>query len=425
MTSATDRPRGRALPRASGALSTARTVADRLTRRLDSPVTSYYVLLAATSTLVVLGLVMVLSASMVTSYTDDGSSFAVFLNQARFAAIGLVGAIVAARLSPTWWRRLALPAMVGSLALQAAVFTPLGFAVNGNRNWLRVGPISVQPSEMTKLGLVLVGALVFANKGPRLRTFGQIAVPFVAPVALVTLGLVLYGKDLGTALILVGIVGAVLYAAGVPARFFVGAGLVAAAGVTVLVLTNANRVDRITNWLSGSCTDPNGVCGQSVHGLYALADGGWWGVGLGASKEKWSWLAAAHNDFIFAIVGEELGLPGTLTLLLLFAMISGACLRIVSRSRDSFVQIATAGIMAWILLQAMINIGAVIGLLPVIGLPLPMVSAGGSALVTTMIAMGILVSFARREPGAAEILATRPGVVSRSLSILPGRRTRR
>ncbi|MEI2732729.1 MAG: FtsW/RodA/SpoVE family cell cycle protein [Dermatophilaceae bacterium] len=249
--------------------------------------------------------------------------------------------------------------------------------------------------------------------------------PFVAPVALVTLGLVLYGKDLGTALILVGIVGAVLYAAGVPARFFVGAGLVAAAGVTVLVLTNANRVDRITNWLSGSCTDPNGVCGQSVHGLYALADGGWWGVGLGASKEKWSWLAAAHNDFIFAIVGEELGLPGTLTLLLLFAMISGACLRIVSRSRDSFVQIATAGIMAWILLQAMINIGAVIGLLPVIGLPLPMVSAGGSALVTTMIAMGILVSFARREPGAAEILATRPGVVSRSLSILPGRRTRR
>ncbi len=425
MTSAADRPRGRSLPRASGALSGARTLADRLTRRLDSPVTSYYVLLAATSTLVVLGLVMVLSASMVTSYTDDGSSFAVFLNQARFAVIGLVGAIVAARLSPTWWRRLALPAMVGSLALQAAVFTPMGFAVNGNRNWLHVGPISVQPSELTKLGLVLVGALVFANKGPRLRTLGQIAVPFVVPVALVTLGLVLYGKDLGTALILVGIVGAVLYAAGVPARFFVGAGLVAAAGVAVLVLTNANRVDRITNWLSGSCTDPDGVCGQSVHGLYALADGGWWGVGLGASKEKWSWLAEAHNDFIFAIVGEELGLPGTLTLLLLFAMISGACLRIVSRSRDSFVQIATAGIMAWILLQAMINIGAVIGLLPVIGVPLPMVSAGGSALVTTMTAMGILLSFARREPGAAEILATRPGVVSRSLSILPGRRPRR
>lgn len=425
MTSAADGPRRARVPAAGARMARLRGQAERVTRRLDSPVTSYYVLLAATSSLVVLGLVMVLSASMVTSYRDDGSSFAVFLNQARFAVIGVVGAVLAARLSPTWWRRLALPALVGALLLQAAVFTPLGYTVNGNRNWLRLGPLSMQPSELTKLGLVLVGAQVFANKGPRLRTLGQIAVPYVVPVALATLGLVLYGKDLGTALILVGIVAAVLYAAGVPARFFVGTGLLAAAGAAVLVLTSANRIDRITNWLSGSCTDPDGVCGQSVHGLYALADGGWWGVGLGASKEKWAWLAEAHNDFIFAIVGEELGLPGTLTILVLFAMISAACLRIVSRSRDPFVQIATAAVMAWILLQALINIGAVIGLLPVIGVPLPMVSAGGSALVTTMVAMGMLVSFARREPGAQQILATRPSVVARSLSVLPGRRRAR
>lgn len=425
MTSAADGPRRARVPAAGARMARLRGQAERVTRRLDSPVTSYYVLLAATSSLVVLGLVMVLSASMVTSYRDDGSSFAVFLNQARFAVIGVAGAVLAARLSPTWWRRLALPALVGALLLQAAVFTPLGYTVNGNRNWLRLGPLSMQPSELTKLGLVLVGAQVFANKGPRLRTLGQIAVPYVVPVALATLGLVLYGKDLGTALILVGIVAAVLYAAGVPARFFVGTGLLAAAGAAVLVLTSANRIDRITNWLSGSCTDPDGVCGQSVHGLYALADGGWWGVGLGASKEKWAWLAEAHNDFIFAIVGEELGLPGTLTILVLFAMISAACLRIVSRSRDPFVQIATAAVMAWILLQALINIGAVIGLLPVIGVPLPMVSAGGSALVTTMVAMGMLVSFARREPGAQQILATRPSVVARSLSVLPGRRRTR
>ncbi len=123
-------------------------------------------------------------------------------------------------------------------------------------------------------------------------------------------------------------------------------------------------------------------------------------MGLGASKEKWAWLAEAQNDFIFAIIGEELGLPGTLSLLILFAMIAAACYRIVYRARDPFVRIATAGVMAWLMLQTIINVGGVIGLLPVVGVPLPLVSAGGSALVTTMVAMGMLISFARSEPGA-------------------------
>ncbi len=148
------------------------------------------------------------------------------------------------------------------------------------------------------------------------------------------------------------------------------------------------------------------------------------GSGAGASKEKWSWLPEAHNDFIFAIIGEELGLPGTFVILALFALLASACYRIVTRSTDQFVRIAAAGAMAWILFQAMINIGAVIGLLPVIGVPLPFVSAGGSALVTTLVAMGMLVSFARAEPGAAEILAARPGVIQRSLAVLPRRRAR-
>ena len=161
---------------------------------------------------------------------------------------------------------------------------------------------------------------------------------------------------------------------------------------------------------------------RQVHGLYALADGGWWGVGLGASKEKWAWLAEAHNDFIFAIIGEELGLPGTLVILALFAALATACYRLIVRTDDQFVRIATGGVLGWILLQAAINIGAVIGLLPVIGVPLPFVSAGGSALVTTMLAMGMLVSFARHEPGAREVLAGRPGVVKRSLAVLPRRR---
>jgi cell division protein FtsW len=419
MTSTTSRSQRAARPRGAGALARLRPLASRL----DSPVTPYYVLVGATAVLVVIGLVMVLSASMVTSYKDDGSSFAVFLKQAQFAVVGLVGALVAARLPVAWWKRLALPALLTALALQALVFSPLGVTVNGNRNWLRFSSaLSFQPSELTKLGLVLVGAMVFANKGRRVRTLAQITVPYLVPLSLVTIGLVLLGHDLGTALVLMGIVAAVLYAAGVPARFFLATGAVGALGAALLVVTSATRVGRITNWLSGSCNDPDGVCGQSVHGLYALADGGWWGVGLGASKEKWAWLAEAQNDFIFAVIGEELGLPGTLTLLVIFAMIAGACYRIVERTRDPFVRIATAGVMAWLMLQTFINIGGVIGLLPVVGVPLPLVSAGGSALVTTMLGMGMLISFARAQPGARDILATRPSVVKRSLAVLPGRR---
>jgi len=397
-----------------------------LVTRLDSPVTSYYLILGATTALLLIGLVMVLSASMVTSYKDDGSSYAVFLNQARFAAIGLVGAFLAARLSITWWKRLAVPSLLVAVVLQALVFVPsLGLSKGGNRNWLKLtSTLSLQPSELTKIGLVLVGALVLANKRASLGRVSHAVIPYLVPIAAVTIGLVLAGHDLGTALVLIGIVGAVMFAAGVPARLFAAAACAAALLATALVVTSSNRLDRIGNWLSGSCTDPNGECGQAVHGQYALADGGWWGVGLGASKEKWSWLPEAHNDFIFAIIGEELGLPGTFIILALFAILATACYRIVSRSSDQFVRIAAGGAMAWILVQAMINIGAVIGLLPVIGVPLPLVSAGGSALVTTLLAMGMLISFARAEPGAADILAARPGVIKRSLAVLPRRSPR-
>ncbi|HRW19129.1 MAG TPA: putative peptidoglycan glycosyltransferase FtsW, partial [Dermatophilaceae bacterium] len=351
--------RNRADRRADGPLSGLRALA----RRADSPVTSYYLLVGATTALVLTGLVMVLSASMVTAYKSRGSVFSVFGNQALFAVLGLIAAVIAARIPVRWWRRFAVPSLALAVVLQALVlFTPLGDTVNGNRNWLRLGPVGGQPSELTKVGLVLVGALVLANKRHLLARAGQVLVPYLVPVAAITIGLVLLGHDLGTALVLFGIVGAVLFVAGVPGRMFTAAGLGAVAVAAVLVVTSPNRMGRIVNWLDGSCTDPDGTCGQSVHGSYALADGGWWGVGLGQSKEKAGWLPEAHNDFIFAIIGEELGLPGTLTILLLFALLGYACYRIVARSDDHFVRIATGGVMAWVLLQATVNIGAVIGL---------------------------------------------------------------
>ncbi|MEO9152312.1 MAG: putative lipid II flippase FtsW [Lapillicoccus sp.] len=422
MSSTTARPRGSV--GTSGPAGSVTTRTAPWLARLESPVTTYYLILSTMFALVVFGLVMVLSASMVTSLKDGGSAFSDFTAQAAYAVLGLIGAGVASRISVAWYRRLAVPGLVAAMLLQAMTLLPgIGVDVNGNRNWIRLGPVQLQPSEFAKIGLVLMAALILTKKRRSLGSLTHVLVPFVVPVAAGVIGLVLLGHDLGTALVLLAIVAAVLFVAGVPLRFFVGAGVVAAVGVLGLVLTSSNRMTRIGSWL-GCGTDTTDACYQSVHGLYALADGGWWGVGLGASMEKWGWLPEAHNDFIFAIIGEELGLPGTLVILMLFTLLAFACYRLVVRSRDQFVRIASAGVMAWLLIQAMINIGSVIGLLPVIGIPLPLVSAGGSALVTTLLALGMLLSFARSEPGAREMLSARPHVVRRSLAVLPSRRRR-
>lgn len=386
--------------------------------KLESPLTTYYLILWVTTTLVVFGLIMVFSASSVTSLLRDDPTYSVFVRQLMFAGIGAVGAVLASRVTVQWWKRLAVPVLVFAVALQGLVFTPLGYDVNGNRNWIALGPLSLQPSELGKVALVLTGAMIFANKGKLVVLVRHVLLPYLVPITTAVVALVLAGKDLGTALVMLSIVAAVLALAGAPGRFFVAISLLGTAGVVGLVLTSANRMARITNWLSPECqSDPNGYCGQSVHGMYALADGGWWGVGLGASKEKWAWLAEAHNDFIFAIIGEELGLPGTLMVLILFGLLAWACYRLIVRTRDRFVRIAAAGIMAWLLGQALVNIGAVIGLIPVVGVPLPLVSAGGSSLVTTLLALGMLLSFARNEPGCKALLDSRPNLLRRSLAV--------
>ena len=393
-----------------------------LGERFDSPVTTYYLLLGATAMLVVIGLVMVLSASSVTSLRQTNSSYTVFFGQLRFAVLGVIGAAVASRIPVRTWKRLAVPLLGGSILLQMLVFSPLGVNVNGNRNWIAVGGLQVQPSEFAKIGLVLFGATVLAKKRRKLAEFMHAVVPLICPAGGLLLLLVLMGHDLGTALVLLSILGGMLFASGVPTRLFAIAGGSAVVLAGAMVLTSGNRMGRISTWLAGACSDPNGTGFQTCHGLYALADGGWWGVGLGASREKWQWLPEAHNDFIFSIIGEELGLPGTLAVMGLFAVLALACYRLVARTDDFFIRIASAGVMVWILVQAIINIGSVIGALPVIGVPLPLVSAGGSALVTTLFGLGMLVSFARNEPGCRDALSTRVSVVGRSLAVLPARR---
>ena len=397
--------------------------------RFDSPVTTYYLLVCVTVALVVFGLIMVLSASSIVSIDSSKarSPYAIFISQAMFASVGAVALVVASRMSVAAWKRLALPILAVGFGLQLLVLSPLGTAVGGNQNWLRIGPVTVQPSEIMKVGLVLAGGLILAAKRKHLHSLSHVVVPYLVPVAALSIGAVVLGHDLGTVLILGAIVAGVLFAAGIPLRWFAFAGVPFAAMAIAFIVTSPNRLGRFDVWL-GRDTNEFGAARQPIHGRYALADGGWFGLGLGASREKWGLLSEPHNDFIFAIIGEELGLPGTIAILLLFAGLALACYRLVTRTNDLFVRIATAGIMTWILVQAVINIGAVIGLLPVIGVPLPLVSSGGSSLITSLFGLGILLSFARSEPGCAEALSARPSALRRSLAVIPGvtrsRRTR-
>ncbi len=383
-------------------------MAGRIAVVLDKPLASYLMILGCTLLLLGLGIVMVFSASSVTEYANTGSSLGIVGRQLMWAGFGLPAMYVASRLPARTWRWLAVPALLGSIALLALVMVPgIGVSVNGNRNWLNFGgPFRLQPSEAAKLGFILFAADILARKRKLLTSWRHLLFP-VLPVAFVILGLVLAENDLGTAVILVVVMLSVLFIAGAPMRLFVLLGGLAAAMVTYLSVSATHRSSRITDWLHPSQADPLNGGLQALHGKYALGSGGWWGLGLGAGREKWGGLPEAHTDFIFAVIGEELGLIGTLTVLILFSLLAYAGIRVSLRSTDNFIRLAAAGITTWITGQALINMGAVLGLLPIAGLPLPLVSYGGSALLVTLIALGVLMSLARAEPGAPEALAAR------------------
>jgi cell division protein FtsW len=274
-----------------------------------------------------------------------------------------------------------------------------------------------------KLALAIWLGAVLGRKQRMLGRWNQVLIP-AAPGAVVLIGLILLGKDLGTALIVCGLVAGAFFVAGVPKRMLalgIGIAAVVIGYVFVIGQSSGNRVARILAIFDANC-DTTAVCYQTQHGLFALGTGGIFGIGLGASREKWQLLPEAHNDFIFAVIGEELGLIGTLMVLGLFVVLGLGMARIVRRHPDPFVKVATSAVSFWVVGQALINIGVVIGVLPVIGVPLPLVSAGGSALITTMAALGMVMSFARTEPGAMEALSARPSVVRRTLTVLGGRR---
>ena len=365
--------------------------------RSEHPLATYHVILGATLLLLILGVAMVLSASTVESYRIFGSAYTLWGRQVMFAVVGLVAMVAASRMPVVFWRRMAYPTLLFALVTLAMVLV-IGHSVAGQRNWIELGgPFRFQPSEFAKLALVLWGSDLLARKQGLLDQWKHLLVPLL-PVVGAMIGLVVLEGDVGTALILIPMLAAILYVNGAPARLFVAGAGVVLAGIALLSVAAPYRLARFASWLNPS-QDSLGSGWQVLHGQSALGGGGWFGVGLGASREKWGWLPEAHTDFIYAVVGEELGIIGTLVVIGLFAAIGVAGLRLARVTTDPFVRTASAATVAWILTQALLNLGAVLQLIPITGVPLPLVSYGGSSLVPTLVALGMLMSFARAEAG--------------------------
>lgn len=375
----------------------ARSFGKRLYRRglkadlWDVPV----MLLVTTLGLAIFGCIMVLSASSVTMISQGQSPFSQVSSQILFLVLGVVAMAVITNIPVGWYhKQVVVNTMLAvALVLQLAVVV-IGVEVNGNRNWIKLGPVQMQPSEFSKLAIVMWLAWVYNRQGDISRSLWRTLFPSIYGVGALIL-LIMVGGDMGTALVYGFIFLGMMWMAGASRRSMLQIGGAVAALALLGVLSSPNRVARIFG-IWGSCTNAN--CDQANSGEVALATGGFLGVGLGQSRQKYNYLAEAHNDYIFAIIGEELGLLGTMAVLLLYVGLVYCAVRIMLRTADPLVRLATGGIMVWLTSQAIINMGMVSRILPVIGVPLPFVSYGGSSLLSSLCAAGLLLAFARQTP---------------------------
>lgn len=397
-------------------LAIGRTAA-ALSQWLRRPLTSLHLVLGVFGLLTLFGLVMVLSASSVESLTADGSSYSVFTRQLMFCGPGLLMFWLGLCISPRRLRSLAPAALVvGVLALVAVLF--VGDTRNGSRAWFALGAFSVQPSEAVKVALTLWGAHVLVARKAVMHRWKYALSP-VVPVTVVLLTLLVLQPDLGMTISLGVVLVALLYFGGAPMRLILALSSGAAAGAVALALTAEYRMSRITAFLHPENADPQAAGFQAQQALYSLADGGLFGQGLGQGRAKWSYLPNAHNDFIFAIVAEELGFIGAFAVLALFATLAYTGFRIAARSADPWLRLVVATSTTWLVTQAAINIGYVVGLLPVTGLQLPLISSGGTSLVVTMFVFGVLANAARHEPEAIAALKQHQSSIARLLRLPP------
>lgn len=396
-------------PRRSGPSAAPSGFADTAGAWLSHPMADVFLVVAPTALLLGIGTLMVWSASMVFSYTQFDNPYFFVIRQVVLVAVGVAVGWVTSRIPTHRLQALGWGLYGLSMVLLVLTFTPLGYDVGGNRNWLNFGGTSsmirLQPAEFAKIAIVVWGGAVLANKRRLLDQPKHLLVPFV-PFAGGLVLLVVLQRDLGTALLLGALILAMLWCVGAPMRVLGGLGLVVSAGLGALVLVQPSRMARIMGFLDPAA-DPTGINHQPMQALYGLATGGWFGVGLGASRQKWGSLSQAHTDYVLAIIGEELGLVGTLLVLFLFVVLGYAGVRIALRSSTFFGRLVASGITSWFMIQALVNVMVVLKLLPVLGVPLPLVSYGGSATLANLIGVGVLVSCARDEPEARRWLARR------------------
>jgi len=374
----------------------------RYSRILARPELPYFLIIWSTAFLCALGLTMVLSSSTVTSLQESGNTYSIFIKQFFFLILGTSAAFWAFRVKGLIWPQIARYALSISIVILLLPFVPfLGKNINGNRNWIEIAGFTLQPSEFAKLGLILWCAL-------RLRTLGQIPgtknlILLIAPGLVVIELLILLERDLGTALLILIIFGGILFISGAPIKNFLALLTLGAIVGGAFILSSDYRMSRFAALFNPFDERYYKFSGwQPAHSIMGLASGGLWGSGLGASKQKWANLAEAHTDFIFSVIGEELGLLGTLLVLALYAALIYSILRVAIKTKDDFSRYATAGIACWLIAQVVINIGSVTSVIPVIGVTLPFISYGGSSLLSNLIAVGFVLGVARRTPEISE-----------------------
>ena len=359
----------------------------------------YYALLIATFSLLFIGIIMILSASTTVSYKQFDNQYVIFFRQLMFAVIGTVLMLAISFLPKIFFHKWSKVGLWISILLLILVLIPgIGISVAGQRNWISLwGPFRLQPSEIAKLALIVWGSVVLSKQiRSKITTWQNLLVPVFPVGAIITILVIMQG-DLGTALVVGPILLSLFFAAGAPIKLFTWSAMVGLLAILVMSIQESYRIQRFLSWINPTAENQDAGW-QVTHGKYALASGGWTGIGLGASKEKWGWLPAAHTDFIFAVVGEEIGLIGTVIVLILIGTIAYVAITLARKTNDLFTKLVATGVMAWIIVQSIINIGAVIGLLPVTGVTLPLVSYGGSSLVFTMSAIGVLMAVLRSEP---------------------------
>ena len=387
-----------------------------LTAWLGRPLASFHLILAICTLLILIGLVMVLSASAVISINQGSSAYTVFGKQVVFVLVGLVMFWIGVRVPLQKIRAFSPVALWLTVLSLVLVLTPLGSTVSGTRSWFRFGPLSVQPVEFAKLALALWGAHILVVKRGLLHQYRHLLVP-VVPAALVMFALVMLQPDLGGTVTLGVVLIALLWFAGAQLRLFGALALGALAGVVLLAIGANYRLARVVSFLNPG-EDSQGADYQSDQAMYALADGGLFGKGIGQGQSKWEYLPNVHNDFIFALIGEELGFVGCALVLGLFGMLAVAGMRVATRNIDPWIRMVAATLTVWLVAQAAINICYVVGLLPVTGITLPLISSGGTSVVTTMLVFGVLANCARHEPEAVAALRSQgPGRFGRLMRL--------